>query len=243
MRIGSIVVAALLALTAGSCGKSEKAAARKLRKMDFHAKVDDRGRLQLTFRLFDAKHEQMPVTGAYTAEVTKLDGALLCKASGELAPSDFSDKGAHKPQWADASCPADPGADELKLNVKLTVKGGAVDAEAKGKEKETEAKAKGAEAKDAVLERSVTVAVRTLYERPPVKPPAAGSGSASGSDSASGSAAGSNSASGSAGSAANSASGSAASGSAGSAGSTSVPAEKPPAPPPAPAPAPKGSAS
>ena len=130
MRIGSIVVAAVLALTVVSC-KSEQAAARKLRKMDVHATIDDRGRLKLTFRLFDAKHEQMPVTGSYTAEVAKPDGSVLCKAAGELAPSDFSDKGTHKAQWADAGCPADPGVDELKVNVKLTVKDGAVAKEGK----------------------------------------------------------------------------------------------------------------
>ena len=215
MRIGSIVAAAVLTLAVGSC-KSEKAAARKLRKMDVDAAVDDRGRLKLSFRLFDAKHVQMPVTASYTGEVAKLDGAVICKAAGDLAPSDFTDKGIHKAQWVDAGCPADPGADELKVNVKLTVKGGA--AEKEGKDAKD---AKDAKGKDTVMERSITLAVKTLYERPPSKKPAAGTGSAA-TGSAAGSAATGSAATGSA------ATGSAAAGSAGAAtGSAAAPAEKP----------------
>jgi hypothetical protein len=218
--------------------------------MDFHTLVDEQGRLKVTFRLFDAKHEQMPVTGSYTVEVAKPDGGWLCKGAGELAPSDFGDKGVHKAQWLDAGCPKDPGVDELKVNVKLTVKGGAAEKDGKDKDKD----AKDSKEKDTVIERSITAAVKTIYERPPQKQPAAGSSSAaagSGSAAASGSAAGSGSAVAGSGSAA-SGSGSAASGSgsaatgsaaAGSAaagnaakgsastGSAAVPAEKPATPP------------
>jgi len=156
MRTGSFALFALLAVAA--CGKSsDKPTARQLRKMDFHTTIDDRGRLKIAFRLFDAKHAPMPVAGSYTVEVTKLDGSLLCKAGGELAPTDFSEKGTHKAPWHDASCPADPGTDEVKVNVKVTVPGGSPDKDA---------------AKDTTFDRSITIPVRSLYERPPAKKPA-----------------------------------------------------------------------
>ena len=163
MRIGSILVVALLAAVA--CKSSDKPA-RKLRKMDFHATIDDRGRLKLAFEMFDTKHELMPVTGSYTAEVTRPDGTLLCKAAGELVPADFSEKGSHKAPWHDASCPADPGADELKVNLKVTVPGGEPRKDDKTRDE------KGAAAgKDLVFDRSVTIPVRSVYERPPAKKP------------------------------------------------------------------------
>ena len=168
MRTRSFALFALLAVTA--CGKSsDKPKARQLRKMDFHTTIDDRGRIKLAFRMFDAKHELMPVAGSYTVEVTKLDGNLLCKAAGELAPTDFSDKGTHKAPWHDASCPADPGTDEVKVNVKVTVPGGSPDKDGKGdKDKD---KVKDA-AKDTTFDRSITIPVRSIYDRPPSRKPA-----------------------------------------------------------------------
>jgi hypothetical protein len=162
MKLGSILVAALLAFAA--CKSSDKPAARKLRKLDFKTTIDDRGRLQVAFRMFDAKHELMPVAGSYTVEVTTPEGAAVCKAAGELAPGDFSDKGAHKATWHEAGCPADPGADELKVNVKVTVPGGG-----KGKGKDDKGKDDG---KDAMFDRQIRVPARSIYERLPVKQPA-----------------------------------------------------------------------
>jgi hypothetical protein len=166
MRLGLLLVVVVAALlSAAACGSSsDKPAARKLRKMDVHTTVDDRGRLKLTLRMYDNKHELMPVAGSYTAEVTKLDGTVLCKAAGELAPADFSDKGTHQAPWHDASCPADPGVDELKVNVKVTVPG-AGDKDDKGKDT----------ANDKVFDRSLTLPLRSVYERPPAKKPADGS--------------------------------------------------------------------
>jgi hypothetical protein len=172
MRLGLLVVVAAAALLAAAACKSssDKPAPRKLRKMDVHTTIDDRGRLKLTFRLYDNKHELMPVTGSYTAEVTKLDGTVLCKAAGELARSDFSEKGAHQAPWHDAGCPADPGVDELKVNVKVTVPG-AGDSKDEGTGKDKDAKGKDA-ANDKVFDRSLTLPLRSVYERPPAKKPA-----------------------------------------------------------------------
>jgi hypothetical protein len=177
MRIGWILVAALVVAPACKSDKDkDKSGSRKLRKMDFKTTVDDRGRLLLTFRMFDAKHELMPVTGTYTAELTKLDGTPLCKAEGSLAPADFSEKGTHKPSWHDASCPTDPGVEELKVNVKVTVPAGAA---AKGKDdkdakdgKDDKAKDGKDASKDTVFDRSMTLPVRSVYDRPPPKKPA-----------------------------------------------------------------------
>jgi hypothetical protein len=172
MRIRSFALLALLAVAA--CGKSsDKPTARKLRKMDFHTTIDDRGRIKLAFRMFDAKHELMPVAGSYTVEVTKLDGSLLCKAGGELAPTDFSEKGTHKPPWHDASCPADPGTDEVKVNVKVTVPGGSPDKDGKGDKDKGKDKDKDKDAaKDTTFDRSITIPVRSIYDRPPARKPA-----------------------------------------------------------------------
>ncbi|HWO21802.1 MAG TPA: hypothetical protein VNO30_23695 [Kofleriaceae bacterium] len=177
MRIGSLGVVALLvaslAVAAVACKSSDKAAGpRKLRKMDFHTQIDERGRLRIAFRLFDGKHEQMPVTGSYTVEVTKPDGAVVCKAAGALAPGDFSAKGTHQAPWHEAGCPADPGADEVKVNVKVTVPAG------DGASKEPDAKGAAA-AKDTVFDRSVTIPVRSIYERPPTQKLATSSAAAS----------------------------------------------------------------
>jgi hypothetical protein len=111
MRIGSLFVVGVVALLAVVACKSSDTPGRKLRKMDFHPTIDDRGRLKLAFEMFDTKHVPMPVTGSYTAEVSRPDGTLLCKAAGELVPADFSEKGSHKAPWHDAKCPADPGVD------------------------------------------------------------------------------------------------------------------------------------
>ncbi len=166
MRIGSLVVVALFAVIA--CKSSDKPAPRKLRKMDLQPAIDDRGRLKLTFTMYDNKHKPMPVAGSYTAEVTRLDGTPLCKAAGELTPADFSEKGAHKAPWHDAGCPADPGADELKVNVKVTVPGGGKGKDDKGKD---DGKDKDA-GKDTTFDRSITIPAKSVYERLPAKKPA-----------------------------------------------------------------------
>ncbi len=175
MRIGLAVVVVALFAAAACKSSSDKPAARKLRKMDVHTTIDDRGRLKLTFRMFDSKHELMAVAGSYTAEVTRLDGTVLCKAEGALAPADFSAKGTHQAPWHDASCPADPGVDELKVNVKVTVPGAGDSGkdEAKGKDKDEAKDNQGKDAgKDKVFDRSLTLPVKSLYERPPAKKPA-----------------------------------------------------------------------
>jgi hypothetical protein len=218
MRIRSLGAVALFAAAAVACKSSDQAAGpRKLRKMDFHTTIDDRGRLRVAFRMFDAKHEQMPVDGSYTVEVTKVDGALICKAAGELAPADFSAKGTHQAPWHEAGCPADPGADEVKVNVKVTVPAGDAGGGG-GKEKEDKGKDDKGAAKDIVFDRSITIPVRSIYDRPPPKKPTAGSAAAG--SAAAGSAAAGSAAAGSA------ATGSAATGSA-AAGSAAKPAEKP----------------
>lgn len=154
MRIAWLAVASVVVL---GC-KGDPPAERKVRKFDVHAAIDDRGRLKLAFRLFDAKHELMPVTGSYTGEVAKLDGTVLCKAAGELAPKEFTAKGTHQATWLDAKCPLDPDADELKVNVTL-VATGAGDKDKDGK------------ATDRNFDRSMTLPVKSLYERPPGKKP------------------------------------------------------------------------
>lgn len=167
MRMAMLAVV-LFAIAGAGC-KSDPPATRKLRKFEVQTAIDDRGRLKLAFRLFDAKHELMPVTGSYTGEVTKLDGTVLCKAAGEFAPADFSEKGTYQAPWHDAKCPADPGADELKVNVTLTAKGQGE--KEKGKDEKAEKDEKGTA--DREFERSMTLPIKSLYERPPAKPPAA----------------------------------------------------------------------
>lgn len=156
MRIAWLAVASVVVL---GCKGDPPPPERTVRKFDVHAAVDDRGRLKLAFRLFDAKHELMPVAGSYTGEVAKLDGAVLCKAAGELTPKEFTAKGTHQATWLDAKCPLDPGADELKVNVTL-VATGAGDKDKDGK------------ATDRKFERSMTLPVKSLYERPPAAKPA-----------------------------------------------------------------------
>ncbi len=117
--------------------------------MDFKTFVDGRGRLKLELRLFDAKFEPTPITGAYTVEVAKPDGTVLCKASVDVTAADFTAKGSYKDRWHEVQCPADPGVDELNVTVKVTAKG---------------------DKDDIVLDRTVTVAAARIYERLPAKP-------------------------------------------------------------------------
>jgi hypothetical protein len=135
-------------LSLAACGKGD-APAPKLKKMDFKAQVDEAGRMLPSIELFDQKHRPIPVVGSYTMTLTRPDGTVLCSVTRPLAKTDFSDKGVFKATWQDASCPADPAAEQLRVNLEVKT---------------------GDKPDDPKLAREVTTPVKFIYKHLAAKP-------------------------------------------------------------------------
>lgn len=142
----SMIMSAALVLAA--CGETQ--APPKLRKMDFKVDVDQAGRMKVALELFDQKHRPMPVVGSYTVTLARPDGSALCTLSKPLAKTDFNDKHTFQAAFHDAACPADPGAEELKVRV-IVAAGEAADAPK--------------------LDREVTTPVKYIYRHLAAKAP------------------------------------------------------------------------
>ncbi|MDQ3368013.1 MAG: hypothetical protein M3680_21515 [Myxococcota bacterium] len=146
MRSLLLIVSALalpLTLSTTACGSKGDPEPAKLKKMDFKAQVDESGRMMPLIELFDQKHRPVPVVGSYTMTLTRPDGTVLCSVTRPLAKTDYSEKGVFKATWQDASCPADPAAEQLRVNLEVKT---------------------GDQPDDVKLAREVTTPVKFIYK-------------------------------------------------------------------------------
>jgi len=150
----------IAALGVAAC-KSKPAEPSKLKKMDFKVTVDERGRMLPELELYDQKHVPVVVIGSFTMTISRPDNTVLCSMTRTVAKQDYSAKRL-KTDWHDASCPADPAAEELRITLEVKT---------------------GDKPDDVKLARDKTAPAKFVYRHLAAKPaaPANGSGSSAGS--------------------------------------------------------------
>jgi hypothetical protein len=152
----------VLIVLALACSKKSPSEPAKLRKMDWKLAIDERGRMLPEIELFDQHHTPIVVAPAsYTLTVSRPDNTVLCSLTRTLAKEDY-DKTRLKSDWQDASCPADPAADELRVTLEVRA---------------------GDKPDAPKVTRDKTTPTKFIYRHLAAKPaaPATGSGSAAGS--------------------------------------------------------------